>query len=96
MADKQPYRLKNLTMAAIAAQAGCATLIIVVSALIGGLWLDQQAGQRGPFVIGLLVISVPISLFVMLRITLGAIKRITPQLPLEARFSESSESSEEV
>jgi MFS family permease len=71
-------RAANLTMAALAAQGGCFTLAIVVGSLLVGLWLDAQFGQRGPFTIGLLLLSVPISLFVMLRIALGAIKRITP------------------
>lgn len=89
----KPSRIKNLGLAAIAAQAGCATLIIVFIALFFGLWLDSRLGQRGPCTFGLLILSVPVSLFIMLRIALGAINRITPQLPQE-RPSEASESEE--
>lgn len=71
-------RVKNLSLAAVAAQAGCATLIIVFSAMFLGLWLDSQAGQRGPFTFGLLLLSVPVSLYAMLRIALGAIRLIDP------------------
>jgi MFS family permease len=71
-------RARNLSLAAVAAQAGCWTVIIVFTALILGLWLDARSGVRGPFTIGLLIISVPISLLVMLRIALSAIERIDP------------------
>jgi hypothetical protein len=72
-------RLKNLALAAVAAQAGCATLVIVFVALFLGLWLDNQLGQRGPCTFGTLVLSVPFSLYAMLRIALGAIQLIQPQ-----------------
>jgi hypothetical protein len=84
-------RIKNLGLAAVAGQAGCATLIIVFGALLFGLWLDAQLGQRGPCVFGLLILSVPFSLFIMLRIALGAINRIVPQLPPVKRHDDSSE-----
>lgn len=90
----EPSRIKNLGLAAVAAQAGCATLIIVFVALFVGLWLDSRLGQRGPCTFGLLIVSVPFSLYIMLRIALGAINRIVPQLPPVERPSEESESEE--
>jgi hypothetical protein len=72
-------RLNNLALAAIAGQAGCVTLVIVLAALFIGLWLDSQFGRRGPFTFGLLCLSVPVSLYLMLRLTIGAINRIVPQ-----------------
>ncbi len=77
-------RIKNLTLAAIAGQAGCITLIIVLSALFIGLWFDSQLGQRGPCTAGMLIISVPFSLYAMLRLTLSALNRIVPQ-PVQKR-----------
>jgi hypothetical protein len=71
-------RLKNLSLTAIAGQAGCVTLVIVFAALGVGLWLDSQLGQRGPCTLGMLVISVPFSLYAMVRIALAAIQRIEP------------------
>jgi hypothetical protein len=73
------HRVRNLSLAAISAQAGCATLIIVFIALFAGLWLDSQLDQRGPCTVGLLMVSVPVSLYVMLRIALGAIQLIQIQ-----------------
>ncbi|MBZ0296887.1 MAG: AtpZ/AtpI family protein [Anaerolineae bacterium] len=89
----KPSRIKNLGLAAIAAQAGCATLIIVFVALFAGLWLDAHFGQRGPFTFGLLILSVPFSLYLMLRIALGAINRLERQPPQE-RPEESTKSEE--
>jgi hypothetical protein len=86
MADRRPSRIRNLTLAAIAGLAGCLTLIIVMGALLAGLWLDARAGQRGPFTIGCLVLSIPLSLYIMVRFTLGALRRIVP-----ARYLASSE-----
>jgi hypothetical protein len=74
-------RFANLALAALAAQSGCLTLVLVIGSLLIGLWLDAQSGQRGPFTIGLLLMSIPISLFLMVRISLGAIKRIQPPPP---------------
>jgi putative Mn2+ efflux pump MntP len=71
-------RIKNLSYATLSGQAGCVTLIIVFAALFIGIWLDSLIGRRGPFTIGLLVLSIPVSLYLMLRIALGAVERIAP------------------
>ncbi|GEM_PF-658718 len=77
-------RVKNITYAVLVAQGGCVTLLIVVGALFLGLFLDAQVGRRGPFTIGLLLLSIPFSLFVMLRLALGLIRQIQVQ-PKDAR-----------
>jgi hypothetical protein len=87
----RPSRIKNLSLAVLAGQVGCVAILIVVSALLLGLWLDAQLGRRGPCVFGLLILSVPLSLYAMLRIALGAINRITPSAPPDNRHDESSE-----
>jgi formate hydrogenlyase subunit 4 len=71
-----PRRVKNLGLAAIAGQAGCVTLLIVFVALFLGLWLDAQFEQSGLCTFGMLVLSVPFSLYAMLRLALSAINRI--------------------
>lgn len=91
MSPKPPSRARNLALAAVAAQAGCATIAIIILALLIGLWLDAQVGVRGLFTIGMLVISVPLTLYVMVRIALGATKRIIPQPEIYRRNDESQE-----
>ena len=91
-------RMRNLGLAAVAGQAGCITLIIVFSAMFLGLWLDAQFDQRGPFTFGLLLLSVPVSLYAMLRIALVAISKI--DLPVqqneEPSIQDTSSGSKEV
>lgn len=80
----QVQRVKNLSLAAIAGLSGFATIVIITIALFIGFWLDAQLfGTRGLCTFGMLVLSVPFSLYTMLRITLGAIKRIIPQTPYQ-------------
>lgn len=74
-------RARNLTFAALLAPAGCLNVIIIIGALLLGLWLDSLAGVRGPFTIGLILISVPVGLFLMVRIALSAVRQITPPQP---------------
>lgn len=76
---KKSPRIKSLTIAAIAAQVGCISLILIFTALFVGLWLDAQSGRRGVFTVILLVVSAPINIYLMLRIALGLIRRIQPQ-----------------
>gem|GEM_PF-595719 len=85
-------RAANLGYAAVAGQAGCFTLGIILIALFGGIWLDAQFGTRGPFVMGLLLISIPFSLFVMVRIALGAIGEIRPPARQEAKHDTQEDS----
>ncbi|GAB4569312.1 MAG: hypothetical protein Kow0077_01630 [Anaerolineae bacterium] len=71
-------RTRNLAYAAIAGQAGVATVVLVFVALFAGLWLDSLAGLRGPFTIGLVILSVPLSLLIMVRIAFSAVGAIPP------------------
>lgn len=77
--QKRPSRVKNLSLATIAGQAGCFLTLTVFAALFAGLWLDAQFGLRGPFTIGLVILSVPVSLFVVFRIVMRLLEAIQPQ-----------------
>lgn len=79
MSDSQRnIRRRNLTYAGIAAQAGCWITLIVIGSLIAGLWLDAQFGLRGPFTIGLVILSVPVTLWLVFRIVLRLVAKIQP------------------
>jgi ABC-type transport system involved in cytochrome c biogenesis permease subunit len=75
--DRYRYAI-NMTMASVAGQVGCLTLIIVFAALFAGLWLDRQFGTRPMFTLGLILGSVPISLYLMFRVVKSATERIVP------------------
>jgi hypothetical protein len=89
-------RIKNLGLAALAAQAGCVTIGIIFLALILGLWLDSQLEQNGLCTFGVLVLSIPFSLYLMLRIALGAINRIQPQVDMYKQKQDAFENNKEV
>jgi hypothetical protein len=82
-------RIKNLTLAGISALTGCVALLVILVALFLGLWLDQRLGQRGPATILVLILSVPVSLYLMTRLALGLVRRIdiTATNPEEQRSS---------
>jgi F0F1-type ATP synthase assembly protein I len=66
----------NLALAAIAGQVGCITLVIVIIALFGGLWLDNYFNSRPIFTIGLMVASIPVTLVLMFWIVKKATTRL--------------------
>ncbi len=76
--DRKQY-VFNLTMAAIAGQVGCLTLVIIFIALIVGLLLDRFLGTKPMFTLLLMIGSVPITLVVMFWVVRTALARIKPQ-----------------
>lgn len=66
----------NLTLAAVAGQVGCITVVIIAVALLAGLWLDSQFGTRPLFLVGLLLASVPVTLITMFWVVRQATSRI--------------------
>lgn len=80
--DRFQYAM-NLTLASIAGQVGCLTLVIIFVALFAGLWLDRYFDTRPLFTIVLLIGSVPVTLFLMFRVVKAATSRIKPIQKLE-------------
>lgn len=68
----------NLTLAAVAGQVGCFTLVIIFGALIAGLWLDRIFATKPLFTILFMVASMPVTLYIMFRVVRGATNRIRP------------------
>lgn len=58
----------NLTLAGAAGQVGCVTLVIIIAAVLAGLWLDSRFETRPTFTLILLIASIPVSLAAMLYI----------------------------
>lgn len=85
MNQEKTTRTRNLTITGITALTGCVALIVVMVALAAGLWIDNVLGRRGPATICLLVLSVPLSLYLMVWIALTLVKQI--QLPTPAKSS---------
>lgn len=66
----------NLTLASVVAQVGCLTLLIILGAVLGGLWLDNYYQSKPFFALGLLLISIPVSLAVMIFVVRVAVSKI--------------------
>ena len=49
--------------------------IAIVGALVLGIVIDKLLGFRGPFTVGLVLVSAPVSLYVVIRMVLALIKR---------------------
>lgn len=73
--DKSQYAF-NITLAAVAGQVGCLTILIIFAALLGGLWLDSQFDTRPIFTVGFMIVSVPITLVLMFWIVKRATSRM--------------------
>ncbi len=61
-----------MALASTVSQVGCVTTIIVVGALLLGLWLDNLLDTRPTLTVALTLISIPISLYSLIRIALTA------------------------
>jgi F0F1-type ATP synthase assembly protein I len=70
----------NLALAAVASQVGCLTLVIIIVALIAGLWLDRTFETKPLFTIFFMIVSMPVTLFIMFKVVQGATSRIKPVL----------------
>ncbi len=63
---------RNMALAVVAGQSGCGTVVLIFLALFGGMYLDARLNSHPIFTIGLVLISVPISLYAMVRMVLSA------------------------
>jgi hypothetical protein len=73
-AQNQRALLKALL--GVVGQVGCLTLVIVLVALFGGLWLDNQLQTRPWFTLGLILLSVPLTFALVLRVVFSSSDRI--------------------
>ncbi len=51
-------------------QIGCVTVVIVIGALLVGLWADSQFHTKPLFTILLLLLSIPINVYSLVRVAL--------------------------
>ena len=72
----------------VIAQIGLLTLVVVVVALFGGLWLDRIFSTKPLFTVILILGSFPASLYVIYRVALGALGGMTPAVRKPRRKEE--------
>ena len=72
----QAIQALKVVFVGVIGQVGCLTLVVIIVALLAGLWLDNQFQTRPLFVIILLLASVPLTIFLMIRVVLSFAPRI--------------------
>ena len=70
----------GLAVAGLLGQVGCLTVVIISAALVAGLWIDSQFDTRPIFTILFIVGSVPVTIYLMVRLVLGGMARIQPSI----------------
>lgn len=85
LSDKQTPKsrkeLFNTALISITGSVGCLTVIILLGAVFGGMWLDEHFGTKPTWTIILLLVSIPASVIAMVFAARVIIKRI--QLDME-------------
>jgi F0F1-type ATP synthase assembly protein I len=69
----------NSLLIVMIGQVGCLTLIIILAAVFGGLWLDRTFGTKPVFTLALLFAGIPVSVLVMLVVARRTLSRLKEQ-----------------
>ncbi len=85
---KKKHNRFNLLVAAVTGQVGCLTLVIIFAAVFGGLALDARLDTKPWFTIGLLVVSIPLSLGLMFFVVRKTVAKLKLDEPQEKRSEE--------
>jgi len=73
-------KLFNITAVGVIVTVGCLTLAVVLIALLTGIWLDGKFDTRPWFTLGLVILSIPVSLLVIVVVARRAILKIRSDL----------------
>ena len=72
---QRSQRVYNLALVSVAGLGGSLVLVVVIGALLGGLWLDHTLKTKPLFTLVLVMGSVPVGIFLMYRVALSVISR---------------------
>ncbi len=79
----------SMTLVAVVGQVGCVTLVVILGAILLGIWLDGRLQTKPMFTIGLAIASIPVTLVAMIWIVRSATSR------LQVKSGKNSDRSEE-
>jgi F0F1-type ATP synthase assembly protein I len=88
--DRQQV-VRNLALAGMVSQIGCVTVVIVIGALLAGLWVDKMVDTRPLFTILFLLGSIPVSLYLLVRIAFSTAAQLAPPPDQETKEKSSKE-----
>ena len=77
----------NTLLIVMIGQVGCLTLVIILAAVFGGLWLDKTFSTKPIFTLVLLVAGIPVSVFVMLMVARRTLARLKDNAEDESKTS---------
>jgi F0F1-type ATP synthase assembly protein I len=76
--DRRQQMIFAAALASAVSQVGCVTVIVVVGALALGLFVDKTLDTRPLFTVLLLLVSIPVSVYLLVRIALTSAAQIKP------------------
>jgi F0F1-type ATP synthase assembly protein I len=74
---------KNLVLAGMVSQVGCVTVVIVVGALLAGLWADSLFNTKPLLTVLFLLLSIPVSLYSLVRVALSTAAQLQSDIKNE-------------
>jgi hypothetical protein len=69
----------NTKVLTVGGEVGCLTLVIVLVAVFGGIWLDKILGTKPLFTVSLVLLSAPLSLVLTFWIAKRAVVDVNTQ-----------------
>ena len=75
-------------MASVVGQVGCLTVFLILIALGIGMLLDRQFGTNGIFAGIFILASIPVSLYLVMRVSLQSINRMQANLEAQKKKQE--------
>jgi F0F1-type ATP synthase assembly protein I len=95
LSDKHTPRSRNdlfkTVLISTAGSVGCITVVVILGAILGGIWLDNHFGTKPTWTLTLALISIPLSVLVMVIVVRAIIKRIQPELDNDRKKQPSEE-----
>ena len=95
MSSPDPHIQQSAMLASVVGQVGCITVILITVALGGGLFLDNFLGSKPVFTILFTISSVPVTLYLIVRISLTAAARAQRLTAPPAKTEEVEDKSKE-
>lgn len=95
LSDKSTPKSRNelfkTALISVTGSVGCLTVLIILGAVLGGMWLDDHFGTKPTWTLTLALISIPLSVLVMVIVVRAIIKRIQPELDKDRKKQPSEE-----
>jgi hypothetical protein len=75
----------SMPVIALGGQIGCVTLVVVLAAAFGGIWLDNLLGTKPLLTLILILGAAPLSLYLTYLMAVRAINKVNLPLPQDEK-----------